>query len=197
MAATDARPVPRKNAAFRLYFCLRNLAAQFVTGWTGADSEISKDGAAFSDCTNEATEIGASGHGYLDFTSSEMNADAVLLKITFTNLDVVPISVSLFPEELGDLRTPDLLLVGTAQGGALNYITLAADAPAAANCLRHAGLTITGGTGQYQGSRVITKYNATTKRAYVYPPFVVAPDNTTTYAIGGLGIASAAIVHAQ
>lgn len=104
MAATDARPVPRKNAAFRHYFAIRKNDGTLITSWTGADSEISLDGAAFSDCTNEATEIGSSGCGYIDLTSSEMNADAVLLKITVTNTGALPLVFTLYPEESGDYR---------------------------------------------------------------------------------------------
>lgn len=105
MASTDARPVPRKNAAFRHYFCLRNSAdGTLITSWTSADSEVSLDGASFSDCTNEATEIGTTGCGYIDLTSSEMNADAVVYKLTVTNTGAIPYVVTFFPEEVGDYR---------------------------------------------------------------------------------------------
>lgn len=104
MASTDARPVPRKNAAFRHYFAIRKNNGTLITTWAGMDSEVSLDGAAFSDCTNEATEIGTSGCGYIDLTSSEMNADAVMLKVTVTNTDALPLVFVLFPEEVGDYR---------------------------------------------------------------------------------------------
>ena len=104
MASTDARPVPRKNAAFRHYFAIRKNDGTLITTWAGMDSEVSLDGAAFSDCTNEATEIGTSGCGYIDLTSSEMNADAVMLKVTVTNTDALPLVFVLFPEEVGDYR---------------------------------------------------------------------------------------------
>lgn len=105
MAATDARPVPRKNAAYRFYFAIRKPSdSTLITTWTGADSEVSLDGAAYSDCTNEATEIGTTGTGYIDLTSSEMNADCVILKVTVTNSGAVPLVFTLFPEEVGDYR---------------------------------------------------------------------------------------------
>lgn len=107
MAATDARPVPRKNAAWRVYFAIRKNDGTLITSWTGADSEVSLDGAAFADCTNEATEIGTSGCGYLDLTSSEMNADAVTIKITVTNTSALPLVLTVFPEEAGDYRVAD------------------------------------------------------------------------------------------
>jgi hypothetical protein len=108
MAANDARPVPRKNAAFRFYFAIRKPSdSTLITTWTGQDSEVSLDGAAFADCTNEATEIGTSGVGYIDLTSSEMNADSVVLKITVTNTGAVPLVFTLCPEEAGDYRVAD------------------------------------------------------------------------------------------
>lgn len=104
MASTDARPVPRKNTAFRYYFTIRKNDGTLITSWAGADSEVSLDGASFSDCTNEATEIGTTGCGYIDFTSSEMNGDAVMYKLTVTNTSALPVVVTFFPEEVGDYR---------------------------------------------------------------------------------------------
>lgn len=114
MAATDARPVPRKNVAFRLYFAVRKNDGTLITTWAGQDSEVSLDGAAFADCTNEATEIGTSGCGYLDLTSSEMNADCVILKVTVTNTDALPLVLTLFPEESGDYRSDVVMVSGDA-----------------------------------------------------------------------------------
>jgi hypothetical protein len=104
MAASDARPVPRKNAAFRHYFAIRKNDGTLITTWAGADSEMSVDGAAFADCTNEATEIGTSGVGYIDLTAGEMNGDSVTLKVTVTNTSALPVVVTFFPEEVGDFR---------------------------------------------------------------------------------------------
>lgn len=114
MAANDARPVPRKNAAFRLYFAIRKGDGTLVTSWTGADSEVSVDGASFADCTNEATEIGTSGVGHIDFTGGEMNGDAVIYKLTVTNADALPLVLVLYPEELGDYRTDPAALLAAS-----------------------------------------------------------------------------------
>jgi cell division protein ZapA (FtsZ GTPase activity inhibitor) len=105
MASTDARPLPLKNTAYRLYFAIRKSDGTLITSWSGADSELSLDGASFSDATNEATEIGTSGVGYIDLTSGEMNADAVVLKTTVTNTGALPLVVTVFPEESTD-RAP-------------------------------------------------------------------------------------------
>jgi hypothetical protein len=104
MAATDARPVPRKNAAYRFYFAARKSDGTLITGWTGADSEVSIDGGAFADCAAEATEIGASGCGYIDLSAAEMNGDAVLYKLTLTNTGHLTMVITFFPEETGDYR---------------------------------------------------------------------------------------------
>lgn len=104
MAASDARPVPRKNVAFRYYFAIRKNDGTLITTWAGQDSEVDKDGAGFVDCTNEAIEIGTTGIGYLDLTATEMNADAVNLKITVTNTSALALVVTFFPEEVGDYR---------------------------------------------------------------------------------------------
>lgn len=74
MASTDSRPLPLKNTAFRLYFTAYDSSGVPVTGFTSPDSERSLDGAAFADCTNEATYVGH-GQGYIDLTATEMNTD--------------------------------------------------------------------------------------------------------------------------
>lgn len=103
MASTDARPIPLKNTAFRLYVEFRKIDGTLCTAWAGADSEVSKDGAAFADCTNELTEIGSSGIGYVDLTSTEMNADSVAYKGTITTSGALPVFVPLYPAEVGDV----------------------------------------------------------------------------------------------
>lgn len=85
MASTDAYPVCRKNVAYRVTFPILDADGDLVTGATGLDSEISKDGGTFADCTNEATEIAtASGMYFLDLTATEVNADtsAIIVKTT-------------------------------------------------------------------------------------------------------------------
>ncbi len=105
MAASDAKPIPKKNTAYRVTFPIYDNDGDLVTGAAGLDSEVSKDGGTFADCTNEATEIAtASGMYYLDLTSTEMNADtvAIIVKTSSTNAKTTPIV--LYPEEAGDIR---------------------------------------------------------------------------------------------
>lgn len=108
MASTDAIPVPRKNTAFRFPLAFRKPSdSTLITTWTGMDSEVSLDGGSFADCTNEATEIGTSGTGYIDLTAAEMNADMVWLKVTITNTGSVTYVFAIYPESAGDYRVAD------------------------------------------------------------------------------------------
>jgi hypothetical protein len=104
MATTDARPVPIKNQAYRLYFDIRKNDGTLITTWAGQDTELSGDGGAFADATNEATEIGTSGNGYIDLTSGEMNYDAVIVKVTVTNTGALPYTIVINPQEADDIR---------------------------------------------------------------------------------------------
>ena len=103
MASTDARVIPYKNAAYRVTFPILDADGDLVTGATSPDSEISKDGGTFADCTNEATEIAtASGMYYLDLSSTEMNADTVAIVVKSGNGKTTPIV--LYPQEADDIR---------------------------------------------------------------------------------------------
>jgi len=104
MASTDARPVPRKNAAFRVYFPLFDADGDLVSGASGLDSEVSKDGGSVTDCANEATEIGSSGLYYLDLTSTEMDADSVVVIVKTSTSGAKTTPIVLYPEEVGDYR---------------------------------------------------------------------------------------------
>src|SRR4051794_28903350 len=105
MASSDALPIPRKNAAYRVYFPILKNDGTIITGWTSAAATISKDGATSASATNTPTEIASSwGIGYLDLTSTEMNADAVIVKATVTNSSALPQVLVLYPQEAGDIR---------------------------------------------------------------------------------------------
>lgn len=105
MAATDARPVPIKNQAFRVTFPIYDADGDLVTGAASLDSEVSKDQATYTDCTNEATEIAtASGTYYLDLTSTEMNADNVSIIVKTGTAGAKTTFISLYPQEAGDIK---------------------------------------------------------------------------------------------
>ena len=114
MATTDATPIPRKNVAYRLYTEVRKNDGTLISSVTGADTEISEDGGTFTDATYEFTEIGTSGCGYIEFSSTEMNADSVVVKLTATNTSAIP-TVVCVPAGDGDiLLTADNTAIVTA-----------------------------------------------------------------------------------
>lgn len=105
MASTDALPIPRKNVAYRVTFPILDADGDLVVGATALDSEISKDGATFTDCTNEATQITTnSGVYFLDLTATEMNADTVAIIVKTTSTGAKTTTLVMYPEELGDTR---------------------------------------------------------------------------------------------
>ncbi len=102
MASTDAQPWPIKNKAFRITFPIMDVNGALVAGATSLDSEISKDGAAFADCTNEATQIAtSSGIYYLDLTNTEMNADTVAIIVKSAEGLTTPLVI--YPMDIQEL----------------------------------------------------------------------------------------------
>lgn len=105
MSANDSRPVPRKNTAFRVYFPIYDSTGALVPGADGLDTEISIDGATFTDCTNEATQIATdSGMYFLDLTADEMNGDCVVIIVKTSTSDAKTTPLIIYPEETGDYR---------------------------------------------------------------------------------------------
>lgn len=105
MASTDALPIPQKNVAYRVTFPILDADGDLVTGATGLDSEVSKDGGTFADCTNEATEIAtSSGMYFLDLTATEMNADCVAIIVKTSSAGAKTTPIVLYPSENGDLK---------------------------------------------------------------------------------------------
>lgn len=108
MASTDAKHIPVKNAALRITFPIFDADGDLVSGATGLDSEVSIDGAAFADCTNEATEIGSTGMYYLDLTSGEMNGDTitVIVKTSSSGAKTTPLVFYPAARNINDLAFP-------------------------------------------------------------------------------------------
>ncbi len=105
MAASDATPFPAKNVAYRITFPILDADGDLVTGATGLDSEVSKDGGTFTDCTNEATEIAtSSGVYYLDLTATEMNADTVAVIIKTSTSGAKTTTIIMNPTKGNDLN---------------------------------------------------------------------------------------------
>lgn len=114
MASTDARPVPQKNVAFRVYFPILDNDGDPVSAASALDSEVSKDGAAFADATSEATEIGTSGIYYLDLTNTEMNADCVVVQVKTSTTDAKTVVLVFYPQETGDIKVDVTSFGGSA-----------------------------------------------------------------------------------
>lgn len=83
----------RRGVAYTVSFPIYGVSLTPQTGAAGLDSEISKDGGAFADCTNEATEIGTTGIYILTLTLTEMTADRVVVQVKTTSLGTVVIVI--------------------------------------------------------------------------------------------------------
>lgn len=80
-----------KNQSYTVGFPLFDANGDLVSGATSLDSEVSKDGGAFADCSNEASEVGSSGMYTLTLTASEMNADTVLIVVKSSDAKTMPL----------------------------------------------------------------------------------------------------------
>jgi hypothetical protein len=84
-----------KNVATYVTFPLKKNDGTLLIGAAGLDSEIDAwaDGSApngFTDCTNEATEIGSNGIYYLSLSQTEMNNDYIVLLIKSSSTGAIP-----------------------------------------------------------------------------------------------------------
>jgi hypothetical protein len=202
MASTDAKLVPTKNVAYRVTFPILDADGDLVTGATGLDSEVSKDGGTFADCTNEATEIAtSSGMYYLDLTSTEMNADTVAVIVKTSSTGAKTTVLTFYPQEAGDLvaavgaggLTADsldatvqarlgIVAYGTAQSVTGTTIVLASASAFANDELIGAVVVITGGSTGVGQSRMITDYVLSTDTATV-DTWTTTPTGTITYVV--------------
>jgi len=178
MAAGDAGlPYPVYGAAYRITFPIFDNDGDLVPDAAGLDTEISKDGGAFTDATNEATQIGSSsGLYYLDLTYEEMQCSTLAGKVKSTTADSKDTPFVLYPRRLPVLET------GTAQAGAAGTITLASGASSDDDEYNACIVHITSGTGVGQ-ARVISDYVGSTRVASVSPNWGTQPDNTSVYQI--------------
>lgn len=194
-------PVPRKNAAYRVTFPIFDADGDLVTGATGLDSEISKDGGTFADCTNEATEIAtASGIYYLDCTSSEMNADTVAIIVKTSTSGAKTTPIVLYPQETGDIRVDvdsiyqtalssngpfqhlGIMDIGTAQSVTGTTIRLRAGFSATNDVPIGATVWIYSSTNGLHERRIVTDYDNSTKDCTV-DAWTQTPTGTILYAL--------------
>ena len=202
MASTDAKIFPEKNIAYRVTFAIYDADGDLVTGATALDSEVSKDGGTFADCTNEATEIAtASGMYFLDLTATEMNADTVAIIVKTTSSGAKTTAMVMYPTSTGDIKADvdsisqdsfaadrleawmDGIRTATAQAGASGSITLDVSASAVNDFYNGFMVMLVGSTGAGQSPRLITDYDGTTKVATISPNWITNPDGTTTFVL--------------
>lgn len=188
---SNALPYPIYGAPWTLVAPILDADGDLVTGASGLDSEVSKNGDTFADCTNEATEIAtSSGMYYLTLTGTEMTADvvAVIVKTSSSGAKTTP--VVYYPRKLITIRS------GTAQGGDSGYITLDGDASDQDDFYN--GMVVIGTLDATTEVRVISDYTGSNKRAAVTPDWVTVPDNDDTFVIKlpeGVQINAANLTH--
>lgn len=170
---------PFYGVPFKLTADLRNADGGLVT-LASSDSEVSKDGGSFSDCTNEASEI-TTGLVTLDLTATEMTCNAAIVQIKGTNH--VTYTVHLAPKH-------DVMFIGTASAYSGGVITLnTTDQVGSASDGQYDGcfVQVIGGTGAGQAGRFAstdTTYNGTSKQLTLVQAFNTVIDNTSIVMIG-------------
>jgi hypothetical protein len=200
MATTDATPHPKKNVAFRAYFGIFKSDGTLITGATGLDSEVIKDGGTPTDAGDEAHEIGTSGVYYIDLTNTEMNADSVVLLVKSTSTGAVPVVLPMYPQETGDIKvdltsingsgavatnlekSASTIVRGTVAAGSTTSSINTSDLTEATNDhYKDRWLIFVTGVAAGQGKQ-ITGYNGTTK-TLATGAFQDAPATSDTFVI--------------
>jgi len=208
MAYAGGYPV-KKNTEFLLVFPIYDADGDLVTGATGLDSEVSKDGAGFNDCDNEATEIGASGIYKLTLTATEMNADIVALITETTTTGAKTTSTIIYTAAAQVIDVWDAVLTGAthnvptsagrrlraiedvtvlreetavSDGGGTATIELDAAASAVDDFYVEDWIMLTSGTGIGQ-MRHVESYDGTTKIITVVDDWNPAIDGTEKFVI--------------
>lgn len=177
MPAGDILPFYLRGVQTRVTVPILDADGDLVTAAASLDSEVSKDGGTFADCSNEATEIAtSSGVYYLDLTATEMDAATVAVNVKTSTSGAKTTPIVLYTRVLPSLRT------GTAQAGAASTVTLDSGASAANDAYNGCIVQLTGGTGSGQ-ARTITDYVGSTKVATVSPSWGTNPDNTSTFSV--------------
>lgn len=146
-----------------------------VTGATTPDSEIDgwSDGVApngFTDCTNEATEIGTTGQYSLSLTAAEMRAQYNIVQTKSGNAKTQTILIRTLPS--GALAT------GLATAGAATTLTIGTGFAVKRGQL----LELHGGTNAGE-MKVVRSYNSGTGVVTIDGTWAVTPDNTSLWTL--------------
>lgn len=173
----NALPYPVYGAPFGLVLPIRYSYGALVTGASGLDSEVSKNGDTFADCTNEATEIGSTGYYYLLLTAAEIAADVVAIQVKTSTTDATTSTITLYPRKLVTIRS------GTAASAGSVTSTIILDSGASAEDDFYNGMLVVATIDSNVEARVISDYTGSSKTATVVPDWNVAPDSDDTFVI--------------
>jgi len=114
MASSDALLVPVKAAALRIpvgpFFT--NGGVRVDTTWSSPAAVVSKDNGAYASTSNAPVYVGR-GRGYLDLTSSEINADSVDVVVDISNTDAQPFDWSSATSRAGAYLPVNVLEINT------------------------------------------------------------------------------------
>lgn len=175
MAAKDARIQPIYNCKHREYIELVDSNGAAIALSSG-DTELSKNGAAFTDSGVEMAEI-STGFCSLDFPYTEMAYNCVVVVPKSTG--ALTRVIKLFPQRLPVLRS------GTAQAGAAATMTLDSGAStkdgAYVGCLLRCSNNTPAGV-QGDVSKIIG-YVGSTKVATVADSWTDTPTSSTTFEV--------------
>lgn len=178
-AAGDCLDLPIYGSNYIVRFPILDADGDPVSGAAGLDSEISADLGSFTDCTNEATEIGSSGWYYLVLTGTEMLAKSVDIQVKTSTTGAKTTFVSFNTARLSTLGS------GTAQGGAAGSITLQASTCTKDNDLNGLYIRCSNNTPsgvQYQTRKIVAVVQST-QVASVDSNWGTNPSSSTTYEI--------------
>jgi hypothetical protein len=145
MAASDAKNIPIKNQAYRLYMPVLTTAGDVIAlpgfdtglGSGSGKAMVAKDGGVIANSTNSITGGGGGYNTYVDLTATEMNADAVMVIFRCTTASAIDAWTVLYPEPRGlrDLAYPAVSgrSLDVAAAGGVTVASLVADAITAAS----------------------------------------------------------------
>lgn len=174
----NALNYPVYGAPYGVTFPILDADGDLVTGAAGLDSEVSKNGDTFADCTNEATEIAtSSGMYYLLLTATELTTDVATIIVKTSTSGAKTTPMVLYPRKLVTLRS------GTVGANAADGTTIQLDSGASALDDYYNGCLVVGTLDGSVEARIISDYVGSTKVCTVSPAFVTSPDNNDTYVV--------------
>ena len=174
---SNATPYPLYGAPFGVVFPILDNTGAFVSGAAGLDSEVSKNGDTFADCTNEAVEIGSTGLYYLLLSGTELAADVVAVQVKTSTTDAKSTPLVLYPRKLVTIRS------GTSASGGSDTDGIVLDSGASDQDDFYNGMVVIATIDSVVEVRVISDYVGSTKKASVVPDFNTAPDNNDTFIV--------------